>query len=204
MKRKQRQQPAPVSDESTQALVLRQEPLRALLDRVEAARPPLLTPDSTDERHNTALGCKTSEVALAILAQVVTIEQPNIPEDAPQEQIEKLMLAATAQIAELEPKNATEAMLFLRRAAVDSHPVAIDAYVLRATRLMRVFSEQLEAMAKLKGKSGQQRVVVEHVTVNEGGRAIVGAVAATKGLPGGSGTGDGRAVKKGDPSDHHE
>lgn len=78
------------------------------------------------------------------------------------------------------------AMLFLRRAAVDSHPVAIDANVLRATRLMRVFSEQLEAMAKLKGKSGQQRVVVEHVTVNEGGRAIVGAVAATKGLPGGS------------------
>jgi len=55
----------------------------------------------------------------------------------------------------------------------------------RATWLMRLFAEQLEALAKLKGKSSQQRVAVEHVTVNEGGQAIVGAVAATKALPGG-------------------
>jgi hypothetical protein len=44
--------------------------------------------------------------------------------------------------------------------------------VLRATRLMRLFNEQVETMAKLKGKSGQQRVVVEHVTVAAGGHAI--------------------------------
>ena len=48
---------------------------------------------------------------------------------------------------------------------------------------MRLFTEQLEAMAKLKGKAGQQRVVVEHVTVAAGGQAIVGAV-----IPGGRGT----------------
>ena len=41
---------------------------------------------------------------------------------------------------------------------------------------MRVFNEQLEAMTKLKGKGGQQRVIVEHVTVAAGGQAIVGAV----------------------------
>jgi len=52
----------------------------------------------------------------------------------------------------------------------------MDANVLRATRLMRVFNEQVETMAKLKGKAGQQRVVVEHVTVAAGGQAIVGAV----------------------------
>jgi hypothetical protein len=58
------------------------------------------------------------------------------------------------------------ALLFLRRAAVDGQTSAVvDANVLRATRLMRAFNEQLEAMAKLKGKSGRQRVVVEHVTV---------------------------------------
>jgi hypothetical protein len=45
---------------------------------------------------------------------------------------------------------------------------------------MRVFNEQVETMAKLKGKSGQQRVVVEHVTVSAGGQAIVGQV-----IPGG-------------------
>jgi hypothetical protein len=37
----------------------------------------------------------------------------------------------------------------------------IDANVSRATRLMRVFNEQVETVAKLKGISGQQRVVVE-------------------------------------------
>jgi hypothetical protein len=30
-----------------------------------------------------------------------------------------------------------------------------DANVLRATRLMRVFNEQIEVMQKLKGKTGQ-------------------------------------------------
>src|SRR2546421_511738 len=41
---------------------------------------------------------------------------------------------------------------------------------------------QLEAMAKLKGKTGQQKVVVEHVHVHSGGQAIVGAV-TTPGKP---------------------
>jgi len=45
---------------------------------------------------------------------------------------------------------------------------------------MRLFNEQLEAMQKLKGKAGQQKVTVEHVHVHEGGQAIVGAVSAGK------------------------
>ena len=59
-----------------------------------------------------------------------------------------------------------------------------DANVLRATRLMRLFNEQLEAMAKLKGKTGQQKVIVEHVHVHQGGQAIVGPVSAAKGNQG--------------------
>jgi len=57
--------------------------------------------------------------------------------------------------------------------------------VTRALRLMHLFAEQVDAMTKLKGKSGQQRVVVEHVTVAAGGQAIVGTV-----VPGRRGTGD--------------
>ena len=41
---------------------------------------------------------------------------------------------------------------------------------------MRLFNEQVDTMTKLKGKGGQQRVVVEHVTVAAGGQAIVGNV----------------------------
>ena len=38
--------------------------------------------------------------------------------------------------------------------------------------------EQVETMAKLKGKTGRQKVTVEQVHVHEGGQAIVGAVSA--------------------------
>ena len=69
------------------------------------------------------------------------------------------------------------ALMFLRRATLENQTTeTINANALRATRLMRVFVEQLEAMQKLKGKSGQQRVTVEHVHVHEGGQAVVGAV----------------------------
>jgi hypothetical protein len=66
------------------------------------------------------------------------------------------------------------AMTFLRSATLEGQSVqGADAHVLRATRLMRLFNEQVEMMAKLKGKGGQQRVIVEHVTVAAGGQAIV-------------------------------
>jgi hypothetical protein len=69
------------------------------------------------------------------------------------------------------------AMRFLERATLPGQtPDGMDANVLRAMRLMRLFNEQVETMAKLKGKGGQQRVVVEHVTVAAGGQASVGTV----------------------------
>ena len=88
------------------------------------------------------------------------------------------------------PCNLTEAMLagqmltantaaqrFLAKALVDGQSTeGIDRNVNRATRLMRVFMEQVEVMQRLKGRTGQQRVVVEHVNVHRGGQAIVGAV----------------------------
>ena len=106
-------------------------------------------------------------------------------------------------MAEMAPQNATEAMLaiqmiaaneaallFLKRATAEGQAFeGCDANLLRATRLMRVFIEQLAAMQKLKGKAGQQKVTVEHVHVHKGGQAIVGAVAATGPVPGaGDGT----------------
>jgi hypothetical protein len=76
------------------------------------------------------------------------------------------------------------AMMFLKNAMKPEDSCdGRDRNVLRAIRLMRLFTEQVAAMSKLKGKSGQQHVVVEHVTVAAGGQAIVGAV-----MPGGRGT----------------
>jgi hypothetical protein len=111
------------------------------------------------------------------------------------------MIAANATMSEMAPQNVTEAMLasqmiathdaatmFLWRATPDGQSTeAIDANVLRATRLMRLFLEQLDAMAKLKGKASQQKVTVEHVHVHKGGQAIVGAVTPPALPPGGGG-----------------
>jgi hypothetical protein len=112
------------------------------------------------------------------------------------------LTAAVDLIAEFQPTNATEALLavqmfgiheaalfFLKRATLDGQTFeGNDANVVRATRLMRLFSEQAELMAKLKGKTAQQKVIVEHVHIHQGGQAIVGAVTATKQ---GRGVGDG-------------
>ena len=46
----------------------------------------------------------------------------------------------------------------------------------QAGRLSRTSASLIEALNRHRGKSGQQTVRVEHVTVNDGGQAIVGAV----------------------------
>ena len=105
------------------------------------------------------------------------------------------IVEGVAAMAEMAPRTGTEgmlavqmiaahnaALLFLNRATIkEQHPEVIDSNVVRASRLMRVFVEQVDAMQKLKGKTGQQKVTVEHVHVHGGGKAIVGAVSATGG-----------------------
>ena len=107
---------------------------------------------------------------------------------------EDAILRPAAAIGEMGATNLTEAMLstqmlavhdaalmYLHRSQVEGQTVeGADGNVLRATRLMRLFTDQLEAMQKLKGKSGQQKVTVEHVHVHEGGQAIVGMVKAPR------------------------
>ena len=144
-------------------------------------------------------GTHSYDVADRIIVQVanaLVLPKPKNTDDC--------IIGGIRAIAEMAPQNATEAMLatqmiaandaaltFLKRAALENQNTeAIDPNVLRATRLMRVFNEQLEAMQKLKGKAGQQKVTVEHVHVHRGGQAIVGAVSAAKGNQG-EGEGEG-------------
>jgi len=50
-----------------------------------------------------------------------------------------------------------------------------DAAERALNKLARTFATQMEALKRYR-TSGQQKVTVEHVTVNAGGQAIVGAV----------------------------
>jgi predicted ATPase len=134
----------------------------------------------------TPTGTHHEEIAIRILDQVaMSLVRPK-PKDPDQS-----LMQAIGTIAGLAPQNATEAMLatqmiatheaamhFMMLATLDDQTFqGRDANVLRATRLMRLHLDQIEAMQKLKGKAGQQKVTVEHVHVYQGGQAIVGAVA---------------------------
>lgn len=130
-------------------------------------------------------GTSREIVAVRIAQQIGTSLCHSRPKDADQS-----LMQAINTIAEIAPQNVTEAMLATQMIA--THEAAImflqtatrddqtfegrDANVLRATRLMRLHLDQIEAMQKLKGRAGQQKVTVEHVHVYQGGQAIVGAV----------------------------
>jgi hypothetical protein len=64
----------------------------------------------------------------------------------------------------------------LKRASLEGQTtVGIDTNINRATKLLRTFTAQMEALNRHRGKIGQQ-MVVGNVNVNEGGQAIVGPV----------------------------
>lgn len=48
-----------------------------------------------------------------------------------------------------------------------------------ATKLLRTYTAQMEALQRYRGK-GQQKMTVEHVHVHPGGQAIVGNVTRTE------------------------
>lgn len=92
-----------------------------------------------------------------------------------------------ALVHELGPKDAVEGMLCsqmvsnyalamecIARANLDGQSFEGRELNMRhAERLMRIYNQQVDTLNKHRGK-GQQKVTVEHVTVNEGGQAVVG------------------------------
>lgn len=92
-------------------------------------------------------------------------------------------------LPELHPNDAIEGMLVTRMMALHKQgmemlakstiegliPQLVDHYVTMATKLLRLYNETLDTLIKYRRK-GEQRVVVQHVNVADGGRAIVGNV----------------------------
>ena len=139
-------------------------------------------------------GGRSTEVGLMLLDQVRSLQKDGGATD------ETLRLGLKL-LGEMTPRNATEGMLavqmigvhnaaleFLKRSLLMGQTVGgIDGNVNRACRLMGLFTEQLTAMAKLRGTASQQKMTVEHVHIHAGGQAIVGPVAGAKSTPGNEG-----------------
>src|ERR1700730_7473386 len=96
--------------------------------------------------------------------------------------------AALAAIDGIRPADDIEAMLAVQMAA--THETAMEMLTRAkqaemmprvqecgslAVKLLRTYAAQVEALGRLR-RGGEQRVIVQHVNVNQGGQAIVGAV----------------------------
>lgn len=98
--------------------------------------------------------------------------------------------AALALLKDIDPEGPLETLLAsqmmathrvameqLRRAMIpEQQPEAVNAAINRANKLLGTFTKQVEALATHRGKTTQQKVIVEHVHVYEGGQAVVGNV----------------------------
>jgi len=91
-------------------------------------------------------------------------------------------------IGTTKPKDAVELMLatqmfLVNDSILDAHRYSkktslvgnYSQYVNSITKLSRTFTGQMNSLKKYQGK-GQQKIVVEHLNVNQGGRAVVGDV----------------------------
>src|SRR5215471_17636330 len=99
---------------------------------------------------------------------------------------EKRLNFCAAVIKGIKPHDQIETMLAAQMAAVHSLTMDFAGRLLRSTalewrdsaertlnKLARTFATQVETLKRYRS-SGEQKVTVEHVTVNQGGQAIVG------------------------------
>ncbi|WP_289043313.1 hypothetical protein [uncultured Aliiroseovarius sp.] len=134
---------------------------------------------SSDMRMEDLMGMKTIEAANGVYATAL---------GALGGSAERLGSLASAMFAELEPRDAVEAMLIAQMTAthvamtslsermyVQSSYQVRESYERSMTRLSRTYLAQMDALKKYRAKA-QQTVRVERVSVHEGGQAIVGDV----------------------------
>lgn len=88
----------------------------------------------------------------------------------PQDETEGVLIAQMAGTHNL-------IMEYMRRAMIPGQYLqAADDYTNRTYKLMNLFLKQIETLEKYRGKTAQQKVIVEHVHIHEGGQAVVGHI----------------------------
>ena len=129
-----------------------------------------------------ALGLSRVGELTAVLQDVVNLTQKDGKPD--EHRINEML----AQIAAVEPRDSVEAMLATQMTAIHQATLKAarqlrgcetipqqDSNSNSLNKLARTFASQVEALKRYRSK-GEQKMTVEHVTVHEGGQAIVGPV----------------------------
>lgn len=112
-----------------------------------------------------SVGQKVDEQALNFLLSVVKGIQPK-------DQLETMLAAQMAAVHSLT-------MTYARRLANAEALAQQESAERTLNKLARTFAAQVEALKRYR-TGGEQKVTVEHVTVNEGGQAIVGNVSSSR------------------------
>jgi hypothetical protein len=125
------------------------------------------------------------------LERVLAQSMGAVPSDLDVRGRDRLAVEVAVALTGIAPRNTKEGMLAaqmlathnvaleqLRNAQLPGQPLEMAQVRMNsALRLMRLFIDQMEMLARLQGNLVQQKVVVEHINVEAGGQAIVGAVA---------------------------
>ncbi|WP_267359083.1 MULTISPECIES: hypothetical protein [unclassified Methylobacterium] len=131
-----------------------------------------------------AFGTRSEAFAVGQLNHLLGMVRPD--ERTPEIEANTMLAAVEA----VRPENELEGMLAvqmaathrlamecLQRSAVAATPEEMKANGNLASKLLRTYTAQIEALAKVR-RGGAQKVTVKHVHVHEGGQAIVGNVDA--------------------------
>ena len=136
-------------------------------------------------RYAEAMGSISDDFRTLIFQQVGAFEG----------QVERttLLNSCLALLNSLKPRNELESLLLVeifmlhnafaemtRRLVLTDDPKHSESLVNRMDKLARSLRESLASLQKLRGQGSQQKVIVEHVHVNQGGQAIVGSVSTTR------------------------
>ncbi len=129
-----------------------------------------------------ALGSENIDFVNALIKQVASVT------DKGNGIVENDLNFMVSVIGGVEPRDQMEAMLAAQMAATHMASMSFASRLTSATtiyeaeaaekaftKLARTFTTQMEALNRYRGK-GQQKMTVEHVHVNEGGKAVIGDV----------------------------
>lgn len=134
-----------------------------------------------------ATGTANSHLQVQMLNEAIRLVR--MPEGLSEQEKDDRIISAIAALTSIGPTDVLEGMLAAQM--LGTHSAAMDClanagaqeqsimgrdmYMKHATKLLSLYTQQMAALDKHRGK-GQQKVTVEHVHVAPGGQAFVGTV----------------------------
>lgn len=134
-----------------------------------------------------ATGTVHKDLARDLIVQALMVLPPRVGEE------QHALDAIISALLEIGPRDGLEGMLavqlislhrlamqHLRKASTEKDPGMAFYRENQAAKTLRLFRSQLEGLFRYRSR-GQQKIIVKHVHVNEGGQAVIGNIQSSKG-----------------------